>query len=102
MSSQRIQISSCSAPTKGLCEALPRTKMGPPEESRKSPANGQTATVTVPIATTAEDAEAETDPAAEKEQVSSDESDVDEKEEPPDLKDASRRRRVLNAKFEDL
>lgn len=76
--------------------------MVPPEKSRENHANGQASTVTVPVATIAEDAVAEADPAAEKEQISSDESDVDEKEEPPDLKDASRRRRVLNAKFEDL
>ena len=83
----------------GICEALPRTKMEPPEESQT---NGQASTVTVPMATTAGNAVAEADPASEKEQISSDHSDVDEKEEPPDLKDASRRQRVLNAKFEDL
>ena len=76
--------------------------MEPPAKSPESPANGQPSTITVPIVTTAENAAAEADPAAEKEQASSDESDVDEKEEPPDLKDASRRQRVLNAKFEDL
>ena len=83
----------------GICEALPGTKMEPPEESQT---NGQASTVTVPMATTAGNAVAEADPASEKEQISSDHSDVDEKEEPPDLKDASRRQRVLNAKFEDL
>lgn len=45
--------------------------MEPPENSRENHANGQTSTVTVPIATIAENAVAEADPAAEKEQISS-------------------------------
>lgn len=71
----------------------------PEEPEKENPINQQTPKVVVPIVSV-EDATAEAETAVEK-GISSDESD-EEQERVKDITDASKRRRVQNAKFEAL
>lgn len=80
--------------------ALLRPKMTAPEEpAKENLINQQTPNVVVPIVSV-EDATSEAETAVE-EDISSDKSD-EEQEKVEDITDASKRRRVQNAKFEAL